>query len=194
MALVLTVMSTSCNRRTATVVARPNVETPPEPQQAPKIAVQKDMKELEAEGNFPRPSNADKMTSPDKKADDNVLTFQRTACFGQCPVYKLTIARDGNMTYEGIRNVKRMGLYTAMLNPDEQKELIARMNNSKFFSLQESYPAKKEMITDLPNAITTYSWSGRSHTVTNNHEAPQELLQVEAYIDAMIEDRQWVKE
>ena len=38
-----------------------------------------------------------------------VITLERTACFGVCPVYKLTIYGDGRVLYDGIRFVRTEG-------------------------------------------------------------------------------------
>ena len=41
-----------------------------------------------------------------------VITLERTACFGVCPVYKLTVYGDGRVVYEGKRFVRVEGTIT----------------------------------------------------------------------------------
>ena len=38
-----------------------------------------------------------------------VITLERTACFGTCPIYKLTVYGDGRVEYEGERFVTVTG-------------------------------------------------------------------------------------
>src|SRR5437868_598498 len=39
------------------------------------------------------------------------ISFERTPCFGTCPVDKLVLRADGTATYTGTRYVERMGEY-----------------------------------------------------------------------------------
>ena len=47
------------------------------------------------------------------------IRFERTFCFGTCPVYKINIKRDGSIVYEGIEYVDSIGKYKAVLNTNQ---------------------------------------------------------------------------
>jgi hypothetical protein len=47
------------------------------------------------------------------------IKFERTFCFGTCPVYKINLKRDGSLVYEGIEYVDSIGKYKAVLNTDQ---------------------------------------------------------------------------
>ena len=38
------------------------------------------------------------------------IELERTQCYGPCPVYKLSILRNGEITYNGIQFVKILGI------------------------------------------------------------------------------------
>jgi hypothetical protein len=44
--------------------------------------------------------------------DDFVISLERTSCFGECPVYSVTIDAKGNVTYDGKRFVRVEGRTT----------------------------------------------------------------------------------
>src|ERR1041385_8201332 len=43
-------------------------------------------------------------------SNDDQITLERTACFGTCPMYKLTIDSDGTVTFNGERFTKTTGI------------------------------------------------------------------------------------
>lgn len=48
-----------------------------------------------------------------------VVSLERTACFGACPQYSVSLYRDGIVAYEGVRFVKVRGKRMARLTPEE---------------------------------------------------------------------------
>jgi len=68
---------------------------------------------------------------------DLVITMERTACHGTCPIYKLTIQGNGNVIYEGQDFVLVKGKQTASLNPAQIQELVSAFEQTKFFTLSD---------------------------------------------------------
>jgi len=62
-----------------------------------------------------------------------VITFERTAGFGTCPIYKLAIHGDGAVIYEGIRFVKIEGTITTATSEDRIKQLISEFQKIDSF-------------------------------------------------------------
>src|SRR6059058_5801427 len=48
-----------------------------------------------------------KRTVADEIPKDTLITLERTACFGTCPVYKLTISADGKVAFEGKNTLEK---------------------------------------------------------------------------------------
>ncbi len=127
------------------------------------------------------------------------ITLERTACFGTCPIYKLTIHGDGLVEYDGERFVTVTGHQTSQLTSDQVVELTTLFQQADYFNLKSDYTAP---VTDLPSTITSLSFEGRSKKVTNyggclsdlnaSDKAPQALCDLEGKIDSIVNSAQWV--
>ena len=117
------------------------------------------------------------------------ITLERTACFGTCPMYKVTLRRDGTATYAGRRFVERQGTYTGKVYGFDR--LAQLMDSRGFFNLKDNYSMRA---TDLPSAITSAVQAGKRKTIVNYGDAgPVELWGIEKAIDGMMASVKWEK-
>jgi Family of unknown function (DUF6174)/Domain of unknown function (DUF6438) len=127
-----------------------------------------------------------------KKLRSGIITLQRTACFGTCPIYKISIFPDGRVVYEGERFVKVVGKRTARIRPQAVKRLVEEFEKLNYFALPNNYQGGP---TDLPSAITSLT-IGKQHKTVNHYlgspNAPQALTALENKIDAVVNSRRWV--
>jgi hypothetical protein len=131
-----------------------------------------------------------------------VITLQRTVCFGTCPEYKLTILADGRVLYEGISYVKTKGKAWGRITRQQLKELISEFNKINYSSLADSYtPGTKncpQSMTDMPAATTSLTRNGKSKTVIHYHGCRglpvlDQLTQLENKIDEAVDVNKWIK-
>lgn len=117
------------------------------------------------------------------------VTLERTACFGTCPVYKITLRRDGTATYVGREFVERKGTYSGKIYGFER---LAQLIESRgYFNLKENYTVNA---TDLPSTLTSVVRAGRRKSVTNYGDTgPVELWGIETAIDGMVTNIKWQK-
>jgi hypothetical protein len=110
------------------------------------------------------------------------VTLERTSCFGACPMYKVTLRRDGTISYNGRRFVELEGVYEGKVYGfDRLAQLIIA---SGYFNLKDGYALNA---TDLPSANTSVVRNGKRKTVTNYGDAgPVELWGIEMAIDGML--------
>ena len=121
-----------------------------------------------------------------------VITLERTACFGVCPVYTLTIYGDGRVIYEGMRNVRIEGIRTTTISEDKIKQLIAEFQKIDYFSLKGSYEDRNA--TDMLSAFTSLTVDGKTKTVRHYHgdfSAPEKITELENKIDQIVCSDQW---
>jgi hypothetical protein len=121
-----------------------------------------------------------------------MLTLERTACFGFCPMYKLTVYGNGKVVYEGRRFVKVTGTRTITISQSAVKKLIAEFQRLQYFQLQDSYTGGH---TDAPSTITSLMMGKRQKTVNHylaSPNAPKELTALENKIDAAVNSQQWI--
>jgi hypothetical protein len=130
------------------------------------------------------------------------LTLERTPCFGSCPSYKVTIAQDGTVTYEGRNFVKTKGTVTAQIRSEKFQQLVDEFEKIKYFSLRDRYTESADgctsFITDLPNANTSLSLNGRVKSISHNFgcrgpEILSGLVALEHKIDEIAGTEKWIK-
>ena len=122
---------------------------------------------------------------------DLVITMERTACHGTCPIYKLAIRGDGTVTYEGQDFVQVQGQQTASLSPAQIQELVSAFEQASFFTLMDYTHVNT---TDSPTVITSITLNGQSKTVNHYYgdsSAPQALFDLESKIDEITNSNQW---
>jgi hypothetical protein len=109
------------------------------------------------------------------------VTLERTACYGSCPIYKVTLRRDGTISYKGEEFVELKGAYEGKVYGFERLAQLILSNG--YFSLKNNYTINA---TDLPSTITTVVSGGKRKTVTNYGDTgPIELWGIEMAIDGM---------
>lgn len=117
------------------------------------------------------------------------VSLERGACFGPCPIYKITIKRDGTAIYEGKRFVERLGMYRGTVYAFNN--LARLIEASGYFKLKDNYSVN---ITDLSTATTSVVRAGKRKTIRNYGGAgPIELWGIETTIDGMVANTKWEK-
>ena len=134
--------------------------------------------------------------------NSDVITLERTACFGACPMYKLTIASDGTVTFEGRQYTKTKGIARGQISPNDFRQLVAEFEKISYFSLPDNYspgtPVCPQIITDMPSANTSIRLSGKMKSVNHYHGcgdsgALAKLTALENRIDEVAGTEKWIK-
>ncbi len=67
------------------------------------------------------------------------LSMKRSFCFGECPIYDLTIQSNGKVIFEGKKYTKTIGKTESKLEKEKIKQLITEIEKANFFSLDNAY-------------------------------------------------------
>jgi hypothetical protein len=126
------------------------------------------------------------------------VTLQRTACYGVCPVYVVTIHGDGHVEYIGENYVDIPGPQETEIQPDKLQALLRTAERIHFFDLKEKY---FEDCTDQPTSIITLKLDGKSKVVSNYYggcerrtTGPQvELANMATEIDELAGTASWIR-
>src|ERR1700730_2925658 len=116
------------------------------------------------------------------------ISLERTACFGTCPVYTLTVYSDGKVEYEGKEHVKEKGARSSKIDEKLFLRLLEKADEIGFFKLNDRYEGR---VTDLPTRITTVTKGDVSKTVRNYYGGPKGLHDFEQLIDHVTNSAQW---
>ena len=145
--------------------------------------------------------------APNEIPKDMIVTLERTACFGACPVYKLTITADGTVTFEGYENVAMKGIVKDRISEETLRQLLSEFEKVAYFSLRDTYDGSEDgcarHATDMPSAKTSIQINGRNKAVSHYLGClmqgdefriyPQELVRLENKIDEIVESKRWIK-
>ena len=138
------------------------------------------------------------------RTDDLAITLKRTACYGTCPVYELTIDAEGNVAFEGIKHTKTLGNATGKIGGNEIDRLISEFNSAGFLDLDDNYDQKTcpDFATDMSTVVVSLKQNGQTKTVNHNlgcstkgdHKPyPPGLRELENTIDQAARTSQWIK-
>ncbi|MBO6515689.1 MAG: hypothetical protein JJ975_03970 [Bacteroidia bacterium] len=119
---------------------------------------------------------------------DASIVYQRTACFGTCPIYSLTITGQGEATFEGKRFTEKIGAFTKQLSKDETKSLFRTLNAQDWASLDSIYPSQ---ISDLPSTVFAFRYKKTNKEVVVTGEHPASLDVVSKLLSEIAESDGW---
>lgn len=137
------------------------------------------------------PAAGSRTSAAAPSAAAELLRFERTACYGPCPVDVLVVLADGRLRYEGREHAPRRGRFGGQLTGPEQAALVQAFEEARFFEFAAAY---KSRATDLPTYYLTFSRGGRSHKVADYDGAPAALKALEDRLEALIDAPRWQPE
>lgn len=146
----------------------------------------------------PTPSPKPEASASSADASAPAVRLERTACFGSCPVYTLSISRSGAVRFDGKKFVRHTGPDSAKISPAAVDSLLAEMSEAGFYDFEERYtsgaPACGRYATDLPSAVTSATDGSRSRRIQHDHGcsgAPPALSRLERRIDEVAGAARW---
>lgn len=114
--------------------------------------------------------------------------MKRTACFGTCPIYNVTIMNGGIVYYEGKNFVDKIGMYHTTLDNTSLQKIKDKIVAINYFSFQDEYTSP---ITDVPSVYTTVQLDGKIKTIHDRHKGPKELDELYALVDEILDGCKW---
>ncbi|HYF38677.1 MAG TPA: DUF6438 domain-containing protein [Gemmatimonadales bacterium] len=126
------------------------------------------------------------------------ITLERTPCFGGCPVYRISVTAEGVVSYEGRSSVRKVGVATKRIKPEQVSALLSELERGGYFSFAPRYtpaePVCGRYATDSPVAITSVRLGDRSHRIEHDYgcgAAPGALVVLERRIDEALGSSEW---
>jgi hypothetical protein len=144
-------------------------------------------------GSHPAPPPISNSGGTPGGGHEPLASIERTACFGWCPIYKLTVYRDGSIEYEGEDYVKIKGKATGRIGADQLSALDDLFQKNGYLALHDKYTDYS--VTDMPSVNTSYSSGGQTKRIEHylgDEHAPKELGAVEEGIDRIVHVEQWI--
>jgi hypothetical protein len=162
------------------------VQEPPSPPPPPAVAEPSEELVLQE----PPPESAGFHKRAQEELSDSVFArIQRTACFGRCPIYTLTVYESGYTEYHGEKWVDKEGKFTTTISREKMQALRERANEIGYFSLNNEYDSP--YVTDLPSTITTLRHEEDFKTIVNRYQGPEKLREFEEFFDELFAEVEW---
>jgi hypothetical protein len=120
------------------------------------------------------------------------ITLERTGCTLDvtCPAYRIAIAENGSILYEGKHSVQVMGVRRSIIRPTAVRQLAQELVNAGYFDLPQSYG----VCDDGAIVTTSLSMNDRHHEIRDGCGAgPDRLRELEDKIDKVSGSKRWVR-
>jgi hypothetical protein len=154
-------------------------------------------------------TKAQTLLESDKIPANLIISFERTACLGSCPNYKLTINAKGIVKFLGRQYTDTKGLARGKIEKKQLEELLKEFEKANFFSFANHFRYGKgsceTVVTDMPSAIISIRVNKKRKRVFHylgcfqNTKPPfkifpEELLLLEYKIDEIVGTKRWIGE
>jgi hypothetical protein len=121
-----------------------------------------------------------------------LATLERTGCYGECPVYRLTVNTDGSVVYVGTRWVKVLGRQEYKITEAQLTELQSAFDRANFMVLHDYDRVES---TDDDWAHLSFRRGTGFKRVRHYHgdnAAPQALSNLEDEFDRLVDSGRFV--
>jgi Domain of unknown function (DUF6438) len=144
------------------------------------------------------------------RANSLEIRLQRTACYGTCPVYSLTVDSKGNVEFVGKQYVETVGSAKSTIPVEKMRLLAAEIERADFFSLKDAYTGRSGncpiSATDMPSVTLRVKLNEKEKNIEHYLGCfetsgaggelpifPRKLALLEDKIDEIIGTEQWIK-
>jgi hypothetical protein len=95
------------------------------------------------------------------------IALERSACYGDCPIYSVELHADGTVDYIGVAHVERSGRHRGTIPESWFRSLAELALDIGYFELESSYSCQ---VTDSPTVYSSATRNGRRKII--RHYAP----------------------
>jgi hypothetical protein len=125
------------------------------------------------------------------------ITLDRGACFGHCPIYTVTIHRDGVVDWVGMDHVKVVGKAHGQIDRGGLQQLDVAIDAIRFFERDKHghLESARDMwiCTDTSTITITVTRGTTAHTIEDDQcHSDNELAILERLIDTIANTATWI--
>ncbi len=120
---------------------------------------------------------------------NKLIEMGKGPCYGQCPVFTITVYDNGVMSYQGKRYTDKMGTYLKRLTKAELDGLAAAFRRADLWQYADVY---RSDYPDLPAVSISYYEAERSKTILGKETRPEAVIELEGRLNALANAEGWV--
>jgi hypothetical protein len=127
--------------------------------------------------------------------DRPVVSVSKSACYGKCRQFVLTLTNDRRLILEAGANMDRKGKYSRRLNAREYNELLVAMQAADPEGLTPLYPNNvKQIPADAQGTVLRFpDLNGDERKVEIYYDAPEKLTEFLTAFEAWVDKDGWIK-
>lgn len=120
-----------------------------------------------------------------------VIVYSKSPCFGNCPIYNMTIYNSGLIKYNGVKFTEKMGKFEKTLDSKTYTELIKLFKTNRFWRFDDDYGMD---LVDAATITLSYSENGKTKTVKGKSKFPDKLKELYAKLDEIEKSKDgWIQ-
>ncbi len=117
------------------------------------------------------------------------VTLTRIDCQAKCEEYQITLFANGDLLWNGIRNVSRRGMYSAHIRKAEADKMLQAFSSERVKRLLRHYARREKGKSYLKMDIKI---NGEDITIGGVQAAPDDLRRLAAQMEASARKVKWV--
>lgn len=125
---------------------------------------------------------------PDLSKQQKWVELSKGPCFGRCPVFTLTVYKNGWVSYKGENYTEKMGIFTRKLTRLEKEKLSAELFITNLKQYNDVYRSGN---ADLPTVTLTQFDGNSPKTVLGKDGRPEPVLKLEELLDKIASAGAW---
>ena len=138
-------------------------------------------------GAAPPPTLHNEAPAPAIQPGGLEVTFERTACFGACPTYRVKIHSDGRVDWVGGANVRVIGEAHGVADRRKLDQLAVTLDLVKFYAREsDGHLGKPDVIvvcTDLPSVRISAVAPGQHNAI--DYDGCQKDIDLERLVEQL---------
>ncbi|WP_099149989.1 DUF6438 domain-containing protein [Flavilitoribacter nigricans] len=119
---------------------------------------------------------------------EKVVSMNMGPCYGNCPVYTITVYDNGIVAYEGERFTERRGVHIRDIGRSDLKALKQELVAANLFKFPNAF---KSQIPDLPTVTIEYFEDGRSKVIRGKDGRPPQVLKIQELLEQIANEGEW---
>lgn len=123
-----------------------------------------------------------------KPANQLVFQYEKTACFGECPVFDMEFYADGTVKLNARQFMDQLGRFEMKLPKKEIKDLTKALDEMNFCELDNLYGSNA---MDFPSTFVRTTCNGEVKTVEAVMDIPEVLLNFLKTVDGLRKGGNW---
>ena len=124
------------------------------------------------------PKNLVVTNTMNKFSKEPFIHMKRTACYGTCPQYEISIYNNGLIQYDGKAFVDRLNCFQAILDDNVIVSIKEKLENVNFFDFEQEYISP---VTDIPSVILKVNLGQGAYNVVDRLNGPKELKSLHSF-------------